>query len=161
MLVSIELGTNQVMHDKFNIVEMLCIICKVHVEWLHLGFSTRLGIIYKVYVEFLHVKISMNSMNGLPSLGHHLFLLQIKHIKKCSLTYHCYKGIANWTKKKKVRDCLPFLGHYRLIRKQKWFASYYYSCNNLSLLIENLNSVTFAFVVETSALSCWKLHAYN
>jgi hypothetical protein len=95
MLVSIELGTNQVMHDKFNIVKTLCIICKVHVECLYVGSSARLGTIYTVYVEFLHVKLSMNSKNGLPSLGHHLLLLQIKHIKKCSLTYHCCMGIAN------------------------------------------------------------------
>jgi hypothetical protein len=94
MLVSIELNTNQVMHDKFNIVEMLCIICKVHVECLYVGSLARLGTIYKVYVEFLHVKLSRNFMNGLPSLGHHFFMLQTKHIKKCSHAYHCCKGIA-------------------------------------------------------------------
>ncbi len=94
MLVSIELNTNQVMHDKFNIVEMLCIICKVHVECLYVGSLARLGTIYKVYVEFLHVKLSRNFMNGLPCLGHHFFMLQTKHIKKCSHAYHCCKGIA-------------------------------------------------------------------
>lgn len=90
MLVSIELSANQVMHDKFNIVEMLCIICKVHVECLYVGSLARLGTIYNVYVVFLHVKLSMNSMNGLPSLGCHLFMLQTKHIKN-----HCCRGIAN------------------------------------------------------------------
>ncbi len=95
MLISIELGTNQVMRNKFNIVETFCIISKVHVECFYVGSLARLGTIYKVYVEFLHVKLSMNLMNGLPSLCYHLLLLQTKDIRKCSLTYHCYKGIAN------------------------------------------------------------------
>jgi len=100
MLVSIELNTDQVMHHKFNIVEMFCIICKVHVECLYVGSLARLGTIYKVYVEFLQVKLSRNSMNGLPSSGHHLLMLQTKHIRKCPRAYHCCKGIANWIEKK-------------------------------------------------------------